>query len=270
MRPPIMGSEFRVERASSTPNLTKHRNTRLTPSSPRNTRLTPSSPRDRRKRVGPSQATEGMPFAIQQANSGNLTIIGLAMTTLFLLFTAGNRRAGVVITAIAISFWILALLAAFVPFNVFHAVGGPRSRAGGYPKIPDLTVPQRRLLVALYDPRNRRSAAVAVLLMSLTWLAAWFLSALVVKRPLAPEAFRANEFVAVLIAVSLPYAAWTALFGLSRDIRRNWSEIISAGPAWPTDVEYPGPWKEAVRSVITGRLPEFISQPPPLEPNSGA
>jgi hypothetical protein len=48
------------------------------------------------------------------------------------------------------------------------------------------------------------------------------------------------------------------MFGLTVSIRKSWAKVTSTGPAWPSDVEYPGSLRMAILSFFTGRLPGFL------------
>ena len=198
----------------------------------------------------PHRSSTKMPFAIEQANALTMCFFAGLGGLLFLLLTAGERRWWPVITGLALGFWVPAVVVALVPFNVFQGWGGPRNRSGGYPKIADLNLLQRRILVALYEPSNRRGASVVLLLTSAAWVFAWRLGL----------SFRSSELLVGSFIFSVITAAWAGLFGLTRHIRSRWDEIVSAGLAWPNRPEFSGPWREAVRSFFTGRLPEFITK----------
>ena len=201
-----------------------------------------------------------MPFAIEQANALTMGFFAVLGGLLFLLLTAGVRGWWPVITGLALGFWVPAAVVALVPFNVFQGWGGPRNKSGGYPKIADLNLLQRRVLVALYEPSNRRAASATVLLTSAAWVIVWRLGLSFRSRPFAVAVFQPSELFVGCFIFSLITAAWAGLFGLTRHIRSKWDEIVSAGPAWPDRPEFSGPWREAIRSFVTGRLPEFITK----------
>ena len=167
---------------------------------------------------------------------------------------------------LGLGFWAPAIVVALVPFNVFQGWGGPRNKSGGYPKIADLNLIQRRILAVLYAPANRRSAAAALLGMSFLWLLCWRSGLLLFPQPIMRQPLAASQLVAMLFAFSLLAAGWTALFGLTKRIRASWAEITSTGPVWPDQPEFPGPWREALRSFFTGRLPDFLTNSPDAQP----
>lgn len=204
--------------------------------------------------------TEKMPFAVEQANYLTLAFIAVLAGLVFLGVCARETRVALVLTALGLGFGVPGICVALFPFNVFYGVGGPKGKSGGYPKIADLTLAQRRVLVAFYEPRSRRTAALSVVCMALLWLLCWRLSFLFLQRPLAPTRLRNNEVVVSGLVPSLITACWAALFGLTLQIRRGWKAIVAEGPVWPASIEFPGPLVDAVRSFFTGSLPAFLVQ----------
>ncbi len=201
-----------------------------------------------------------MPFAIEQSSILTASFFGIVMGTAFLMLTAGERRWWPVLLGVGLGFWVPAILLALTPVNIFHGWGGPRSRAGGYPQTSDLNIVQRRVLVALYQPINRRSAFLMVMLTSAVWLLGWQAGLRLGFRPFPVAGLRPSEVLVGCFILSLITAVWTGLFGLTRQIRANWDQIVSEGAAWPDHPEFPGPWREAVRSFFTGRLPKFVTR----------
>ena len=201
-----------------------------------------------------------MPFAIEQSSILTVCFFGFVMGAAFLILTAGERLWWPVLLGVGLGFWIPAILLAITPVNIFRGWGGPRNRSGGYSGSADLSIVQRRVLVALYQPISRRSAFVMLMLMSAVWLFAWQVCLWLGFRPFPAAALRPNEVLLGCLILSLITAVWTGLFGLTTQIRANWDLIVSDGPAWPDHPEFPGPWREAVRSFFTGRLPEFVTR----------
>ena len=201
---------------------------------------------------------EKMPFAIEQANLMTLGLAVVVMGAFFIVVTADEARWTPVLASLAVGFLVPAFVLGFVPFNIFYGVGGPRSRSGGYPRIADLNVTQRRVLLALYDPRNRRRAFAAATAALVTWLIAR--GFLLRVRPPRTPVFRANDLFVASLIPALICGAWAAFFGLTSAIRRNWCEISALGKAWPPAPEFPGPYLEAAKSFFTGSLPAFLTQ----------
>jgi hypothetical protein len=99
-----------------------------------------------------------------------------------------------------------------------------------------------------------------VMLMFAVWPFAWQLCLWLGFRPFPAAALRPNEVLLGCLILTLITAVWTGFFGLTRQIRANWDLIVLDGPAWPDHPEFPGPWRETVRSFFTGRLPEFVTR----------
>jgi hypothetical protein len=86
----------------------------------------------------------------------------------------------------------------------------------------------------------------------------WMVSLWFLARNIGARAFELTEILLESLAIAVPSAAWIGYYGLTREIRGHWREITSAGPAWPSAVEYPGPRRAVVSSFFIGKLPGFI------------
>jgi hypothetical protein len=200
-----------------------------------------------------------MPFAIGQANWMNLSVIVTLWVVLFWLMCGGYRPGGPVLLGISLICGLLAPLFAIGPYNPFRSYVDRHRRGGRAPKVTDLSLLERRILTSCYEPHNRRKAALGILIFGAALVAFWGLSLLVMSKTVGGR-LKPAELAVVLVGLGLAPTGWVGMFGLTSSIRRNWAEITSAGRVWPSSVEYPGPLREAVHSVITGRFPDFFRE----------
>ena len=202
-----------------------------------------------------------MPFAIEQANALSLAFFVGFAGILFLVLTSGETRLTPTVIGLGLGFGAVGTVVAFLPIKVF---GGWWTKGERYPRVADLDLEQRRVLVALYEPSNRRAAFLMVLATSALFFIAWRVGLLMGSRRLggfSNHPLQPNELMIGCAVFSGIAAVWAGLFGLTRRIRAGWPEIVSDGRPWPGAPEYPGPLKESIRSFFTRRLPDFLTKP---------
>jgi len=200
-----------------------------------------------------------MPFAVEQANATTLTLVIPLFLFLILMVCSGYRHPGPVLTGTALGFGSVAAGFALCPFNPFGGYLDVRRGGGRSPKPNELSVEERRVLASCYDPQNRRKAAAAVLGVCALALTLWRASLLFGLREFVGSKVAPIQLAAALAGLSLVLAGWVGLCALTYALRSSWKQVISKGPSWPIDREFPGPWRETISSFFTGRLPEFIS-----------
>jgi len=204
---------------------------------------------------GLSRGNLRKPFAVQHFTlTTTLVVVWIPWGALLVLY-GGYRSVPHILAGLAVGFWLPALAFAFVPLNPYNFWmdrPDPSRRA----KTAQLDEEQRRVLVAFYDPGNRRRAFFCALTASLIFAGLWLLSLIWVERSDSPV-WRLDYLLLAFLAMATPSTAWVGYAGLGTRIRSNWREITSRGRAWPKDVEYPGPLKDRVVSFLTGRMPYF-------------
>jgi hypothetical protein len=199
-----------------------------------------------------------MPFVVSQANAITLAFAGALLSGLTLIAVAGYRHAWPVQIGFFLSYGVLGICFA-IPFNPYRRYSedwrGKRTSL-----TRNLSTPERRVLAAFYDPRNRRRAVLSVFIAAMSMEILWWCSLRVLDRPIAGRSeMPGSQVTAVIVLMGLGLAGWTGCFGLTVGMRRNWSALSRTGLAWPVDVEYSGPLKEAIRSLLTGVLPSFLA-----------
>ncbi|MGH9363754.1 MAG: hypothetical protein ACRD1B_00615 [Thermoanaerobaculia bacterium] len=199
-----------------------------------------------------------MPFAVEQPNAVNVSAVVSLYGILFWIFCGGYRPASAVLLTVALSCGPLAVLFGIGPFNPFRGFIDSRRRGSRPLGVAELSEIERRILVRCYDPRNRRRAVISILALAGLLLTGWLVSLQVMARPIGVRPLRLYELVPIVAGLGLAPAGWVGLFGLTKSARKNWSVMTVEGPMWPLNIEYPGPLREAVRSFVTGRLPDFI------------
>ena len=197
-----------------------------------------------------------MPFMVRLGNSLTLSAVAAIFIPLFWIF-CGARPASLVFLGLTLGFGIPAVYVALVPLNPFKRPFDPRP--GGGRDAAMLAAADRRILVALYDPMNRRRGALAVLIFALLAVTAWLASRSMLASPLLPH-LRSGDVLMFFVIIAWPTAAlWSAIFGVTHSIRRHWKRICSTGVMWPKDIPYPGPLPATVQSFFSGKLPDFIA-----------
>jgi hypothetical protein len=125
-----------------------------------------------------------------------------------------------------------------------------------------LTVRERRLLTAFYQPSNRRRAALALGAAFALWAAVWALAPRLWPR-IDPHPSAGSQDAAFVFILAIPCAGFAGFYGLTARIRKTWPEAVETGPPWPENVRFPGPRREAAASFFTGRVPEFLRRGDP-------
>jgi hypothetical protein len=196
-----------------------------------------------------------MPFVVEQMNL--LTLV-VAETVLIALFAAVPKLSQEPVTmVIGLSLGFLPLLGALalVPYNPYRGMGGHIEPAE--PGDVAVSDRERRLLLAFYQPANRRFAAILILADLVFWLVVWWIGVHAWPTPARPQPVLHG--IALIFLIGTTSAAFAGFFGLTRSIRKRWPEIVEEGSAWPQDRKYPGPLRESAISFFSGKLPAFLT-----------
>jgi hypothetical protein len=206
-----------------------------------------------------------MPFVVAQANALTLgAALVISLPVFFLTVRALSDLSGVC-WGLAFGFLPLTFGLAFAPFNPYQGMGG-HIEPGSKSNDP-VSTRERRLLVAFYDPLNRRRAVVMLAALFLVMLSLLALARLFVKpKPVPLPAPHAAVGVFLLSMVGAP---WAGLLGLTASMRKRWPSIIEEGVAWPESLKFPGPVAARFTSFFSGRFPPFL-QPTPASAPPGA
>lgn len=206
-----------------------------------------------------------MPFAVEQANAITLSFVVPLLLLVIMAVCGGYRRSWPVLTGMTIGFGSAVVGFALIPFNPFRGYVDVRRRGGRSPKPRELSEAERRVLASCYDPRNRRRGVVAVLGIWALTIVAWRMSILLGMQPTVGNALAPIQVVASIVAMGLPLAGWVGISAVTHELRKDWPKVVSSGPAWPIDMEFPGPWRELVKTFVTGELPNFMARTPESE-----
>lgn len=205
-----------------------------------------------------------MPWPIE-ASTGLLmgTYAAAAILLLVLAGLKGVHRSGLR-AGLATGFTTIAVLFAFRPYSPYKAFG---HRPWRERLLDGLTEHERRLLVACYNPANRRMAVGVIVIVGVIFLVISVVLLPRMKLIWPPPIARPRDAFLFGVILSTVPAAGCGYYGVTRDIRRRWDEISSEGYLWPLEIEYSGPFLYAAKSFFTGRLPDFIlSSPENAEP----
>jgi len=199
----------------------------------------------------------GMPLAVGLAVWPMVLLLYILFLVVFRVGFSGFQAPLPVLVGAVMSFGLPALFAALVPFNPFRGLWDQRPGRGRNASF--LSERDRRTLSAFYDPLNRRRGMLLILLAGLLTLAVWWFYI----RTLAPPSNvhrRGRDVLMFFFLIGIPIGLWIGLFGLTVRMRQNWKEIITEAPLWPAGIAYPGSFRDAARSALTGRLPAFLAE----------
>lgn len=195
-----------------------------------------------------------MPFVVEQMNLLTLIVAEAVLMALFAVVPRLSQEPLGMVIGLSLGFLPLLGGLALVPYNPYRGMGGHiEPGEQGDVAVSDR---ERRLLLAFYQPRNRRLAAILILADLLLWLAVWWIG--VHAWPAPPRPLPVLHNIALIFLLGTASAGFAGFFGLTRSIRKQWPEIVQEGPAWPEELKYPGPLRESAISFFSGKLPAFL------------
>ena len=200
-----------------------------------------------------------MPFVVGQANALTLGVVLILVLPLFFFTARGLSDLSGVWWGLALAFLPLAFGLAFAPFNPFQGMGAHiEAGAKGNDAV---SIRERRLLVAFYDPLNRRRAVAMLAALFVVMLLLLALARMLARPKAIP--LPVTHAATGVFVLSILGAVWAGLLGLTASMRRRWPSIVLEGVAWPEDLRFPGPVGARFSSFFSGRLPLFLQPSPP-------